>query len=60
MSDSVVKTRTMGDRIEVVGTETEGLSIKGGMRNLQRLATANHGWAQYPVEKRSWMSTHAN
>lgn len=32
MSDSVVKVRTMGNTIEVVGTETEGLSIKGGKR----------------------------
>lgn len=63
MLDSVVKTRTMGDRIEVVGmvgTETEGLSIKGGLRNRQGLATASHGWAQYLAEKRSRMSTRAS
>lgn len=60
MSDSTVKTRTMGNTIGVVGIETGGLSIKGGMRTLQRLATANHGWAQYPADKRSWMSTRAS
>lgn len=60
MSDSAVKTRTMGNTIGVVGTETGGLSIKGGMKTLQRLATANYGWAQYPADKRSWMSTRAS
>lgn len=55
MSDSVVKSRTMGDRIEVVG-----LSIRDGVRNLQSLAAANHGWAPYLVEKRNWMSTRAS
>lgn len=52
MSDSVVvKTRNMSDRIEMVGIETEGLSIKGGMRNVQRLVAAYHGLAWYLAKK---------
>lgn len=52
MSDRVVvKTRNMCDRIEMVGIETEGSSIKGGMRSLQRLAAANHGWAVYLLRR---------
>lgn len=43
-----------GDRIEVVGRAAESFSVEG-MRNLQRLAAANH----YPAKKRSWVSTRA-
>lgn len=55
-----MKTRNVGDRMEVVGRQAESFSMEGGMRNLQRLAAANHGWAQYPVKKRSWVSTRAH
>lgn len=59
MSDSVVKTRNVGERTEVVGRQAESFSMEGVVRNLQRLAAANHGWAQHPVKKRSWVSTGA-
>lgn len=36
-----MKTRNVGDRMEVVG-KAESFSVEGGMRNLQRLAAANH------------------